>query len=269
MCKRLFDVRLLSRPFRLPGGSIYRIYRSPLILSFSLSLRTKCQLLESSINNKLYFFAHFSHFSRRALCHFSRMREQAGLEENIYYEITIPFARRTIKVTFSLTRRMTVDDFIAYLSFSRVPCFRCFGNHLILALMYYKRFAIPDNLPRHCSTTMVSPVFSSVSSSSFSSIGDQLRVTCASAGRTRSWPRVMDNLDASDCTWPRKSCRRHKRLARPTRVTARVAAARSSSILEDRSSDQPGRPSDGRRTTLADPSAPPRICRRSRSLRQR
>lgn len=118
------------------------------------------------------------------------------------------------------------------------------------------------------SLNKVPPVFSSVSSS-FSSMGDQLRVTCASAGRTRSWPRVMDNPDASDYTWPRRSCKRRKRLERPTRVTARAAVVQSSSTLEGRSLDQPERPSNGRRTTLVDPSVLQRIYHRSRSLRQR
>lgn len=152
----------------------------------------------------------------------------------------------------------------------RILRFWCFGNDLVHGRACYRESAILENLLRHCSTTTtVSPVLSFVSSSSFSSKDDQLRVTCASAGRTRSWPRVMDSRGASDCTWSRRSCRRRRRPRQPTRVTARAAAARSSSVPRGRSLGPPGRPSDGRRTTPAGPSAPRHTCRRSRSPRRR
>jgi len=145
--------------------------------------------------------------------------------------------------------------------------FRRFGKNL-------DRFSTSPSRRHRCPIfprRVPSIVFSSssFSSSSSSSTGHQLRVTCASADRTRSWPRVMGSPGASGCTWSRRSCRQHKRPERPTRVTARVAAAQSSSAPGGRSSGPPGRPSGEPRTTPADPSAPPRTCRRWRSPRRR
>lgn len=208
---------------------------------------------------------------RQALCHFSRLsRANRPAWKKIY---TMKLLRDPFRAEGDRSHVLLREERLPTISSRNshsLRILRCFGNDLAHGLACYWESAILENLSRHCSTTTVSPVLSFVSSSSsFSSKGDQLRVTCASAGRTRSWPRVMDSRGASDCTWSRISCRRHRRPRQPTTVTARAAAARSSSVPKGRSLGPPGRPSDGRRTTPAGPSAPRRTCRRSRSPHRR
>lgn len=130
------------------------------------------------IINYIFPRSFFTFFPTGALPFFSSVvREQAGLEENILRNYD-PFRAEGDLIIFPPTRRTSADDFTAYLSFLHVLCFRCFGN-LVLALTHYEKSAISDIFNK------VSPVFSCVSSSFFS-MDDQLRVTCASAGRTRS-----------------------------------------------------------------------------------
>lgn len=68
--KHLFDVRLLSRLFRLSDRSTSLL---PVTYRSHYRIVQSSHLLEFSINTKLYFLAHFSQFSRRALCRFSRV----------------------------------------------------------------------------------------------------------------------------------------------------------------------------------------------------
>jgi len=227
-------------------------------------------VLEFLINNKLNFLARFFTSFQQALRRFSWLsRANRPAWKKI---CTTKLLRDSFRTESDRSHVLWGEQLSTIPSRNsrslRIFRFWCFGNDLAHGLVCYWESGILENLRRRCSTT-VSPIFSFVSSSSFSSKGDQLRVTCASVGRTRSWPRVMDSRGASDCTWSRRLCRRHRHPRQPTRVTAHAAAARSSSVPGDRLLGPPGHPSGERRTTLADPSVPQHIYRRLQSPRRR
>lgn len=155
---------------------------------FSLPITTASKFfhsLEFLINNRLYSSLVCRFFSTSALSFLSTVaREQADLEEKIYTMKLLCDPFRAERDRSHVFRKRLPSRSSRSL---RIPRFWCFGNDLVHGLTCYRESATLENLPRHRSTT-VSPVLSFVSSSSssFSSKGDQLRVTCASAGRTRS-----------------------------------------------------------------------------------
>lgn len=186
--KRNEDIRPIFLFLRAPFFfRRYIAFASTLITTASTRKNILPFVLEVLINNILHFLARFSLLcDKRSVAPLDCSRANRPAWKKIYTTKLLRAPFRTEGDRSHVLRggeRLPATPSRNSRSL-RIPLRpRCSGNDLAC----YREPATLENLPRHRSTLTASPVLSFVSSSSsFSSKGDQLRVTCASAGRTRS-----------------------------------------------------------------------------------